>query len=450
MPKPAAYVVGSNVFRPQDRVSMTYETDYRAGFTQHSKAALAATITTIAAGGSAVEGKTAAEFAKEVHVQLGYDPRNLSTDSRHHYVRHADRAYAEDRVHEVDPSALGGLTIKPTLTVVNPKTREVEEVPRVMSSVDFGHDYPPLKAAPLGGSVHRESFVRHPLDNPETTMSHADRVAINLERSRHKHPLGYLPRQLETEYMAGTVGGLTAGANVDSSLTFTRRDDPTCESPPAHCRPARAPSLTFPPPPADTTASEFAKRTHVRLGYDGIPLSTVQRDTMVRHPQAAYDNPVQSVDPSAVTAGAKDQTRLAVTTATGAVREISRVKSAVDFGHDDQHFISITMGLQHTAQPKMVRQLGVPHALHSYHIEPYVPSYGTLRYSVNEGHPALAKQAELKAEAEVAAAGSALETRLLEATGFFGNRDVAFKARAPGQPPQSMQIAARVLAATRV
>lgn len=410
------FAVGSNVWRPSDRVPMTWETDYAAASKRPSAEALARTAALPAAGGRA--GATASELAKEGHLVLGYDASRAESNSRATFVRHPQAAYDHPAA-PIDPAAAPGgaaaAAAARTLAVVNPKTGAVERVPKPASAVDFGHAYPEAQ------SLHRQDFHAHPLAaGAEAVEALARRVEVNLATARHKHPLGYHPRELQTTARDAAERALVADpAKAKWHREAKPRDDP-----------------------GFTTADAFAKKTHVTLGYAPKSFETENRVHYARHAQEHYDHPVAGVDPSA---SATDQTLTAVTTVTGAVREVRRVQSAVDFGHDEPHCVSITMGLQHTAAPKLVKSLGVPHALTSYHIAPYVPTYGRVKFSANEGHPALARQRELAAAAAAAAAETAFDEALLGAT-MYDNRDVAFKVRRAGQLPTSHQVVERVKA----
>lgn len=417
------YELGSLVFRYSDRLPMTYQTDYRAAYRAFNKEELGTTRRVVPAGGTQVvdsktgEAMTADEFARHVHVDLGHHTGVPVSDSAALYVRHPQEAY-DHPVQSVDPSnTVGGLasTNKWTLSTYDPDTGEVREVPKVKSAVDFGH------APPHVQSLHRQDYVAHKLGEGHT-MTAAERMDINLAINKAKFVLGYEPKNMQTTYQAGCKDGLAAKPGAVPDKPWVPRDDPTY-----------------------TNASEFSKRVHVRLGYEARELSTVERDAYVRHPQAAYDNPVCPVDPSALAGRVgSDPSKLDVTTLTGVVKQVDRVKSAVDFGHEAPHYVSIVMGAQHTAAPTLTRRLGAGTS-NGFHCKTYVPAFRNIKFAQNESHPALARQAQLEAADAAAAEETAFETAVLGAT-LFDNKDVTLKVRYAGMPPPSMAATARVQA----
>ena len=137
-------------------------------------------------------------------------------------------------------------------------------------------------------------------------------------------------------------------------------------------------------------AAPKSKRA-MQLGIYDEPISTDYGAHFVdyREGKDAAQNPytdenrVHEVDPSAV--GGKQPTTLRVTRADGTLREISRVPSAIDLGHDDYFLQSQYMAANEADRVWLTRVGGW-----KTHTVSFVPALRP-KFAANKDHPAAAK-----------------------------------------------------------
>jgi hypothetical protein len=150
-------------------------------------------------------------------------------------------------------------------------------------------------------------------------------------------------------------------------------------------------------------AAELAKEVHIQLGTHPRLLDSDYRSNMIDYrtqvPEAAnpykHENRVHEVDPSA-NADEKGVNPwvLKVQGADGELKEIHKVKSAIDFGHDDYIVRSCYMDQTNTKEARLTSAGG----WHT-NVASFVPTLRP-RFEANKKHPAYLKQQEIAARVE--------------------------------------------------
>ena len=331
----------SSVFRVSDRCADDNSTTYRASFVS------------MPIEKPKSHEERVAEVAANNRSKLPFleRERHLQTDSRAHFVHHGSAYRAGDaagRPPICDPSAENGGG----------------------TCIHFGHFHEPAN------SQHRASFVRLPLPRE---LTKEERLA-DIQRTRSGEAIlkNFGKRPMDA------VSTLEAG---NRAMLASERMD-------------HVPGAGGAPPKPGQLASDIAKTVSVDLGHYPPTHETDYRAHMVdyRAGCAAAENPyhesnrVHEVDPSAAAGGDVGEAAwvLRVRQDDGSIKEIHKVKSAIDFGHDDQVLQSVYMqsvGMQ----PSDVKltSAGGWHA----NVTPFVPQLRP-KFAANKSHPAvLAQQA---------------------------------------------------------
>lgn len=133
------------------------------------------------------------------------------------------------------------------------------------------------------------------------------------------------------------------------------------------------------------SAAELAKEVHITWKKDNPApeFETTSRATLVRHATRHYVDRVQAVNPSAAADGANPSSMRVVDPNTGAVSVATRVPSALDLGHEKQHFVSEQMAASGATDVALTSGGG----WHT-HVQTFLPR--PFRKHFRGQHPALA------------------------------------------------------------
>jgi hypothetical protein len=336
-------VVDSNVFRSGDRAPMTYESDYTAHYVAHA----------VDGTGRLSAADRAAQKAASNRSNLpfldGHVP--LVSDTQAFYVHHG-AAYRPENMQRAAQTDSGH------------------------TDIVFGH------AAATLTSVTRDSYQRGPIPQGKSREARQEEIqATRSGRAVVRSLAGHAPTMVST---------LEAGNRAMLA----------------------APSLAAAPAaggaPGGAPASEVVKIVSVRLGYNADPVSTDYRDAFkdARHGVADAANPyrtenrVHEVDPSAMggapaaATAPNGQALLTVTGPDGTLHTVTRVRSAIDFGHEASDGRSVYM--TSTGAPRV--WLTATGGWHT-HVAPFVPIVRP-RFAANANHPAVAAMAAARAQAD--------------------------------------------------
>jgi len=210
-----------------------------------------------------------------------------------------------------------------------------------------------------------------------------------------------LPKELSREERLADIQRTRAGAAILKNFG-TRKPEPISTMEAGNRHMLAAPSTSDVPGAGGNgsstqNAAELAKEVHIQLGTYPRLLDTDYRSNMIDYrtqvPEAAnpyrHENRVHEVDPSANTdEKGVDPWLLKVQGADGELKEIHRVKSAIDFGHDDYIVRSCYMDQTNTKEARLTAAGG-------WHtkVASFVPTLRP-RFEANMKHPAYLKQLE--------------------------------------------------------
>lgn len=368
-------VPDSSVFRFGDREPMDFLTESRAEF-------VARTLT---------QPKSAAERVAEVAAnnksKLPFDDRGvyLTSDSRAHYAHHG-AAYRPENMSKAATVGEG-------------------------TSIVLGHNHAP--------SAQCAACARAAADAPAVgpPPEGAGYEAMNSQHRASFYAME-LPRELTREERQAAIQVTRSGEAI--LKTFGKRPPEAVSAMEAGNRDMVAsPSMRgVPAAGGDGKAGDSvvdgkarAKVVSIQLGTDSGPHNSESRAHFVDYAagkppaESPYlpENMVHEVDPSAA-AGvpgqdeAKKWRLTVVDAATGGLKEIPRVKSAIDFGHDDYVVRSMYMDQTNCDKARLTTAGGWKRGTESF-----VPTIRP-RFAANMKHPAVIAQAAAKAAAAADAA----------------------------------------------
>ena len=366
-------VPSSGIFRFGDRRPMDWSTESRAEFVAREL----------------TKPKSVAERVAEVAAnnksKLPFDDRGvyLTSDSRAHYTHHGD-AYRPENLAQA--ATVGGGT-----TIV------------------LGHNHPAEGCAACTRAAANAAVAGAPAAYEPMNSQH--------RASFHALPL---PKELTREERQAAIQVTRSGAAI--LKVFGKRPPEGVSAMEAGNRHMLASPPTHNVPGAGgdgkvgsaVDGKERAKVVSIQLGTNAPSHSSEQRANMVDYaaglaPEAnpyRSENRVHEVDPSAHAGKAGEDPSMAwklrvVDEKTGLMKDIPKVKSAIDFGHDDYVVRSMYMDQTGCDKARLTTSGGWHRGTESF-----VPTIRP-RYAANMNHPAvLAQKAAQAAQAAEAAAAA--------------------------------------------
>jgi hypothetical protein len=339
------FQIGSSVFRVGDRQVDTYETDYRTFYHAHPLERKEA---------SSSSSLPAATVANRSNLPFLDKNVPLTTDSRDFYKHHG-AAYLPENMSKAS-------------------TTDSQH-----TDIAFGYERDPLS------TVSRDAYTVPPLAKRKTREEAMAEIQVTRSGVAIVRSLSGAPPTYLSTMEAGNRGMLQAPAQTAVPAAGGAPDAPL--------------------------ASEIAKIVSVQLGTSTLPISTDYRDHFGdlragRPPSASpylYENRVHEVDPSnmganphsasaakaaAASVGAPGSATLRVLAPDGTSRVVPCVKSAIDFGHQDNDGRSVYMTDSKASRVYLTR-IGGWHT----HTVPFVPVIRP-KYAANASHPAVALMKE--------------------------------------------------------
>ena len=368
-------VPSSGIFRFGDRRPQDYSTESRAEFVAREL----------------TQPKSVAERVAEVAAnnksKLPFDDRGvyLTSDSRAHYAHHGDAYRAENRAQAAKVGEGTAIVLGHNHPAEGCAAcrRAAADAP----VVGAGAGYEPMN------SQHRASF--HALPLPKELTREERQAAIQVTRSGAAilKVFGKRPPESVSAMEAGNRHMLAA--------------------PPTHNVPGAGGDGKVGAAAVD--GKERAKVVSVMLGTNAPSHETEYCTHMVDYAAglAAAESPyrpenrVHEVDPSKH-AGKEGEDESAawrlrvVDEATGLIKEIPKVKSSIDFGHDDYVVRSVYMDSTGCDKARLTTSGGWKRGTESF-----VPTIRP-RFAANMNHPAVLAQKAAQAAAQAAAAQAAV------------------------------------------